>query len=70
MVIEGGHKISIEFEDYQIRKVTVEAKTTETLNFHFAKTHGNICVDGVNVGNVEHCELSLEKGSSYQILVS
>lgn len=70
MVIEGGHRISMKLENYQIRKVIVEAGIAETLNFHFAKTQGDICIDGVNMGSTGHCRLSLEKGAVCHIMVS
>lgn len=69
MVIEGGHRITMEFGDYQVKAVTVEAGMTEKLNFHIAKEHGDVCVDGVSLGTVESCELRLEKGAVYQITV-
>ncbi|MBD5459366.1 MAG: hypothetical protein HDR26_00255 [Lachnospiraceae bacterium] len=67
MVIEGGHRISVEYEEYRVKKVTVEAGMTEKLRFHFAKDHGDICVDGVNLGAAENCEVLLEAGNVYQI---
>ena len=66
MVIEGGHRISMELKDYQIKHVTVEANITEKLNFHFAKEHGDIIVNGVNKGVAEADEIFLEKGETYQ----
>lgn len=69
MVIEGGHRISMEFGKYQVKKVTVEAGVTEKLRFHFAKEHGDICVNGENLGAVEECELCLEAGRVYDITV-
>lgn len=70
MVIEGGHRISMELDNYQIRNVIVEANSSETLNFHFAKAHGDIYIDGVNMGNAESCRLRLEKDITYHILMS
>ncbi len=81
MVIEGGHKISMELENYQIKHVVVEAGVTEQLNFHFAD-YGNfegpgntavknrsIHVNGEDKGRAEAYELRLEKGKVYQIAV-
>lgn len=69
MVIEGGHRISVEYRNYQIHKVTVEANMTENLKFHFAKAHGDVIIDGADMGAADSCGIRLEKGSVYQILV-
>lgn len=80
MVIEGGHKISMELENYQIKNVTVEAGKTEELNFHFAdygnfedrENHelsaGTICVDGEKTAAGGILPLKVEKGKVYQLV--
>ena len=40
MVIEGGHKISMELENYRVKCIRIEAGKTEQLNFHIAD-YGN-----------------------------
>lgn len=67
MVIEGGHRISLEIGDYQVKKATVEAGRTETLQFHLGMAHGKICADGVNLGTAEEFTLHLEEGMIYEM---
>ena len=82
MVIEGGHKISMELENYQVKRVVIEAGATEQLNFHFADyanfegpgntaiKSGSICVNGEERGGAEAHALCLKKGEIYQITVN
>lgn len=70
MVIEGGHRISMELGEYRVKRIIVEAAMAEKLKFHIAKEHGEIRVDGVSMGSTECCELSLEAGKVYEISVS
>lgn len=67
MVIEGGHRISMEIGEYQVKKVTVEAGRTETLKFCFGKPHGEIAVNGVSLGRAGDFQWTLEAGAVYEI---
>lgn len=79
MLIEGGHKISLELEDYRIKNVTVEAGRTEEVCFRFAD-YGNFdggenrelqggvfLVDGQESAAGKALALKLEKGQVYRI---
>ncbi len=81
LTIEGGHKISVELENYRVKCITVEAGTAEQLRFHIAD-YGNfegmenkeiqkaaLCINGEEQEKSEACALSLEKGKVYQITV-
>ena len=67
MVIEGGHRISMEIGEYQVKKVTVEAGRTETLKFCFGKPHGEIAVNGVSLRRAGDFQWTLEAGAVYEI---
>ncbi len=82
MVIEGGHKISMELENYRIKNVTVEAGKTEELKLHFADygnfsdrenhelTSGTIYVDGGQSVAGGILPLKVEKGKVYRLAYS
>ncbi len=67
MVIEGGHRISMELEEYRMKRVTVEAGMTQELKLHFAKGEGEAFVNGRKLGTGETCGLRVEKGLVYEI---
>lgn len=81
MQIEGGHRISMELADYQVKRVRIEAGETEKLSFHIADygsfenegntalSHKSICVDGKNYGEAQAYELHLKKGEIYNITI-
>lgn len=64
MTIEGGHKISVTIEKYEVKTVTVQANCDETIEFSFAKLTGPLTLEGKVIPLREKYTVTLRKGKT------
>ncbi len=70
MTIEGGHRISVVIEEYELKSVVVEPSCDEKVEFSFAKSKRPLMVDGNQLPVQDVYQVSLKKGRKLVFEVS